>query len=168
MFQWIFNAIHVSRGPVIRSIWTASIAAVLFQLAPAIAYGDDTPNRPDRDLIQQLAMQVQELQARVKDLEGKLSESGAPALASEPPVAMAPSSLREAWIARSDVSQPAVGVPAASTAAAPSAPPRPVPQESSGGSGPSVKLRLFGDLGYHATDGKGETNSFYLGSADMS
>jgi hypothetical protein len=30
-----------------------------------------------------------------------------------------------------------------------------------------VQLRLFGDVGYHATDLHGDTNTFYLGSLDM-
>lgn len=56
--------------------------------------------------------------------------------------------------------------PAAAPAPAPA--PEPVVEEQPAYTPPAgIKLHLFGDVGYSASDLKGTTDSFYLGSADM-
>src|SRR6202011_3020069 len=115
----------------------------------------DAPKTPDPAIVQQLVMEVQELRARVTDLEARLASGGE---TSHP-------GAREVAIA--NVS-PAASAAPAPAAAAPGAPSSPRPQEpDASGIVPSVKLRLLGDAGYHATNLRGDTNSFYVGSLDM-
>jgi hypothetical protein len=115
----------------------------------------DAPKAPDPAIVQQLVLEVQELRARVTDLEAKLAAGGEP---SQP-------GRREVAIA--NVPPAAIAAPAPA-AAVPGAPSSPRPQDPDGSSiVPSVKLRLLGDAGYHATNLKGDTNSFYIGSLDM-
>jgi len=56
---------------------------------------------------------------------------------------------------------------AAVPAAAPAVGPEPVLEEPAYTPPAGIKLRLFGDVGYTASDLRGATNSFYLGSADL-
>jgi hypothetical protein len=114
----------------------------------------DAPKTPDPAIVQQLVMEVQELRARVTDLEARLAAGGE---TSRP-------GAREGAMA--NVSPAAIAAPAAP---APGAPSSPRPQDPDAyGIVPSVKLRLLGDAGCHATNLKGDTNSFYVGSLDMS
>jgi hypothetical protein len=111
----------------------------------------DAPKASDPANGQQSVLAVQELRARVTDLEARLAAVGE---ASQP-------GRREVAIA--NVS------PAASAAPpAPGAPSSPRPQDPDASSiVPSVKLRLLGDAGYHAMNLNGDTNSFYIASLGM-
>ncbi len=135
-------------------------------LAPMAAAGDkpDAPKPRDPEVVQQLLVELQELRARVSDLEARLAAAATPA-----PAMTASASARAEPATPSATATLASPAPAAAAApAAPAPAPRPVPQDSGGlGAPPSVKLRLLGDAGYHVTDLKGDTNTFYVGSLDM-
>jgi hypothetical protein len=135
---WIFFAVQL---------------VVLLQfLTPGAAGEDksDKPKPPDPELVQQLVLQVQELQARVNDLEARLAAAGVPA---QPAAAAA------------GAASPAPSTEAARVPAAPAAPAAQEPDAGSPAGG--VKLRMFGDVGYEASDQKAETNSFHIGSVDL-
>ena len=119
-------------------------------------YGEDTPKATDHDDIEQLiqsnqrlSLQVQDLQARVNQLEAKSSE----------PVA---ASLAAASVTVPPRTTPPVGAAAAASTSVPAA-----QEPQSDISAPRVRLRLFGDVGYGVSDRKGETNSFHIGSLDL-
>jgi hypothetical protein len=61
----------------------------------------------------------------------------------------------------------AATVPAAAPAPAPAPAPEPIAEEPAYTPPAGIKLRLFGDVGYTASDLKGTTDTFYLGSADL-
>jgi hypothetical protein len=159
MSRYIRDTVTVRMSPHDVRNWTRAIVLIagLLQAAPAVVYGDETPKATGSDEIQQLiegnrqlSQQVQDLQSRVKQLEAKVNEAapaapgGAHAL--EPSATTAPS-----------LSSPS-----------PPAPPTTVQElEPPAAPPPGVKLRLFGDLGYSASDKKGETNSFHVGSLDL-
>jgi hypothetical protein len=132
----------------------------------------DAPKTLDPAAVQQLMLEVEELRARVKELESRMGSSGAPAqpaLAVPAAVGAAAAATVAAAPAVLPVS-PATGDGGATVAAAPSAatPNAPVPQEPDPGSGtPNIKLHLFGDSGFHDSTVKGDTDTFYIGSLDM-
>jgi hypothetical protein len=159
MFGYVRNTVTVRMSPHDVRNWTGAIVLIagLLQAAPAVVYGDETPKATGSDEIQQLiqsnrqlSQQVQDLQARLKQLEAKVNEAvpaaAAGAHAQEPSATTAPT--------LSSPSPPAPP-PTVQESVPPPAPP------------PGGKLRLFGDLGYSASDKKGETNSFHLGSLDL-
>jgi hypothetical protein len=90
----------------------------------------DAPKAPDPAIVQQLVLEVQELRARVNDLEARLSASGD---ATQP-------ATRE--VATHSVSPAAISASAPVSAAAPGASSSPRPQDPDVSSTvPSVKLR---------------------------
>ena len=138
--------------------WIVFGAALLAPPQYVMAAGTDESKSeaskpPDPAVVQQLVLEVQELRARVNDLESRLAASGS---AAQPSAASA---------AALSTSAAVTAAPAA--AATPAAASSPRPQEPDTSSVPSVKLRLVGDAGYHVTDLKGDTNSFYVGSVGM-
>jgi hypothetical protein len=90
--------------------------------------------------IQELQAKVKELEARLNDVKGGASpgavESGAPHSA---PVEVTP----------------------------PPTPSSAVQESQENNSVPSVKLRLFGDVGYEVSDQKSSINSFHIGTLDL-
>ena len=124
-----------------------ALLLALNQFLVASSFADDDPGRAERDAIRRMNEQIQELQARVKELEGRLN-------------AMSASTAARA-------SDNAIPVQPSSSVAPPPAPPAPTQEPQEDKSIPSVKLRMFGDVGYEATDRKGATNSFYVGTLDL-
>ncbi len=103
----------------------------------------------DHQLIEQLLTEIEELKARVHELESKKTAVGETAVTTETlatPVGVAVPALP--------------GIPPGPANAAEAA-----QEDLSAPRG--VQLRLFGDVGYHATDLHGDTNTFYIGSMDM-
>ena len=111
-------------------------------------YAGDQPSQDEQDAIRRMNEQIQELQAKVSELEARLNEvTGA-----------GPHGLREGGAAASASSHTALPLPA----------PPPAGQETQeDNSPPGVKLRMFGDVGYEATNQKGVTNSFSVGTLDL-
>ena len=158
-------------GRTSRICQTALVAALVSPLGQPVFGGDDAKEsgtyRPkersknaaaetaneDHSAIQQLMLQIEELQSRVRELEEKEPPS-VKTLAPTLPSAALPSS-------------PALAT-APPVAVKPASPPAEAPQADPSASGPrGVQLRLFGDVGYRATDAKGVSNTFYLGSLDL-
>jgi hypothetical protein len=136
----------------------AAVILTPFQFALATGSNEgksEAPKAPDPALVQQLVLEVQELRARVVDLEAKLAASSDAAESAT-------------GHALTSTALPAIPSPAAKATPSPAPAPSPKSQDPDATSIlPSVKLRLLGDAGYHATDLKGIPNSFYVGSLDM-
>lgn len=134
----------------------AAATAVLLALGQTVAnsaYADDHSCVDKPDAMRLMNEQLQELQARVKQLEARLN-----GVTNVPPQAF----LKDPAPAEAPSKSPSEAVP-------PTPLPSQSPQEPSGSNAvaPSVKLRMFGDLGYEVSDQKGETNSFHIGSLDL-
>lgn len=108
---------------------------------------DDVSTQSERDLIRRMNEQIQELQAKVKELEVRLN--AAPISTSAAPV------------------DPGVPVPDASSVASLPATHADAQESHGDASAPAVKLRMFGDVGFRATNEKSHTNSFHLGTLDL-
>jgi hypothetical protein len=127
------------------------VIALLFtfiQIIPAVTYADDQPRVDERDAIRRMNEQIQELQAKVKELEARLN-----GVAGNAPHAAVEGSATVA--ALSDVTPP------------PPTPPSAAQESQANKSVPGVTLRMFGDVGYEASDQKGVTNSFRIGTLDL-
>jgi hypothetical protein len=132
----------LSRRPITgrNKISTSVLLAALALIALLFsqsAYGQDAPQTTIDQKIQQLMQQVQQLEAQMKALQAQQSNAVAPAPAPAPAPAAAPAPAPE------PVEEPAFTPPM------------------------EIKLRLFGDVGYHVSDLPGDTNTFYIGSADL-
>jgi hypothetical protein len=117
------------------------------QIMAASPQADDQPLVDERNTMRRMNEQIQELQAKVKELEARLNgvTGGTPHAAAESSVT---------------ASAPVEVTP-------PSAPPSAAEESQDNNSIPSVKLRMFGDVGYEASDQRGETNSFHIGTLDL-
>ena len=127
-------------------VYAGAIALLLAlnPILPASTYADEPPHESEREAIRHMNEQIQELQTKLKELEARLN--AAPTSASARPVQIDP---------------PIIAAPAAVTTPVPS-------QESQEESlGPSVKLRMIGDMGYRASDQHGKTNSFHIGTLNL-
>lgn len=127
-----------------------AVFALLFALipvVPAATYADERPRADEADALRRMNKQIQELQARVKELEDRLNggAGGAPHAGAESSAAAN---------ATGEVTPPLPEPPAAAQE----------PQEIPA---PHVNLRMFGDLGYEASTQKGVTNSFFIGTLDL-
>jgi hypothetical protein len=111
------------------------------------ASGRERPQQSDQDAIRQLSQQIIELQAKMKELEARLEAKTQPAEPHEGTRSPTPSAPTPTGVAES-------------LAVA-------ISQEEEGKNIPSVKLRMFGDVGYEVSDQKGKTNSFHIGSLDL-
>ena len=105
------------------------------------AYADDGELK-NLEAVHQVERQLEELQMKVKELEAKLEAANR--------VARLESA---AYVPR----ESSHGLP-------PSTPQKEDAQEENS---PTVKLRLFGDVGYEVSDQKNETNSFHVGTLDL-
>src|SRR5580704_17184513 len=124
-----------------------ALLLTLNQIVTASAYAADQPQAEKREALRRMNEQIQELQAKVKELEARLNDvkGGAPPGAVE---SSAPHSVPR------EVTPPSAPSPA-------------VQESQENNSVPSVKLRLFGDVGYEASTQKGNTNSFHIGTLDL-
>jgi hypothetical protein len=95
-----------------------------------------------------MSEQIQELQAKVKELEARLN--GVTGNTPRAAVESSPTANASA-----EVTSPSASPP---SAAQESEENNPVPR---------VMLHMFGDVGYEASDQKGVTNSFYIGTLDL-
>jgi hypothetical protein len=128
---------------------TVALLLAFNQIVAASTQADDQPLADERNAMRRMNEQIQELQAKVKELEARLNgvTGGAP-----PAAAAAETSAT-------------ANVPVEVTP--PSAPPSAAEESQDNNSIPSVKLRMFGDVGYEASDQRGETNSFHIGTLDL-
>ncbi len=128
--------------------YTGFITLVLAvnQILPTSAYADDPVREAEHDVILHMNEQIQELQAKVKELEARLNT-------------ITPTAPAHA-VGDAPVSAPSLGATRPTT-------PSPSQESPEENPGPSVKLRIFGDIGYRATDRKGRTNSFSIGTMDL-
>ena len=130
-------------------VYTGAIALLLAlnQILPASSYADEPPHEGDHDAIRHMNEQIQELQAKVKDLEARLNAvtASAPARGVEidPPI-----------------STPPVGTTRVTS-------PFPSQESQDDNALPSVKLRMIGDMGYKVSDQHGKTNSFHIGTLNL-
>jgi hypothetical protein len=145
-------------------IGAVALLLVLILIAPPSTRADDPPRPDDREAIRRMNEQIQELQAKVKELEARLDAAtgNAPRAAVEnnvtastrseatPPLLSPPTSA-----ARSEVTPP------------PSAAPSAAQETQENFPAPRVNLRMFGDLGYEASTQKRIANSFYIGTLDL-
>jgi hypothetical protein len=126
----------------------AIVLLVMMQTMPSTTQADDQPRTDEQEAIRRMNQQIQELQAKVKELEARLNTTAgaAPHITGETN-ATAPAPV--------EVTQPAPVPP-------------PVAQEPQDNNpAPRVNLHLFGDFGYQASGQKDVTNSFYIGSVDL-
>lgn len=142
---------------VCRRRWLrVGVAAALLLQVSARARADETPKpkASEAEMIEQLLVEVQQLRSRVSDLEAKLGNAHE-----------AETSRVSAPIAGAS----AAGAPAPGSAAAPNAKPADAkPERSQDTFTPTgLKLRMFGDSGFHTTNLHGDTNTFYVGSLDL-
>jgi hypothetical protein len=123
-----------------------TLLLALSQIAPHPTYAAHQQSE-ERDEMRRMNEQIQELQLKVTKLEARLNAkaAGAPSEAVDSPLP----------------------VTTASTTTPPFAPPLPDQDSQADNSLPSVSLRLFGDVGYQASDQKGATNSFHIGTLDL-
>jgi hypothetical protein len=141
----------------------------LNQIVTASIYADDQPHADENNAIHRMNEQIQELQAKaneqIQELQAKVNEQ----------IQELRAKVKEVEARQNDVKG---GAPhgAVESSAPLSAPakvtPPPTPssaaQESQDNSSvPSVKLRMFGDVGYDASDQKGDNNSFHIGTLDL-
>jgi hypothetical protein len=123
-----------------------ALLLALNQIAPAPAYADDSPRDAEHNAIRRMNEQIQELQAKVKELEARLN-------------AEAPGTSVQTIESRA---------PATTHAKEAQPPPTSMVQESREEHiVPSVKLRMFGDAGYLASTQKGSIHSFRIGALDL-
>jgi hypothetical protein len=124
-----------------------ALLLALNQTVTTSAYADDQAQADEREALRRMNDQIQELQAKVKELEARLNDvkGGAPPGAVE----------------RSTPGNPLAKV------VPPAAPPSEAQESPENNLTPSVKLHMFGDVGYEATDQKGISNSFYVGTLDL-
>jgi hypothetical protein len=131
-------------------IFGGAIALLLAfnQFIAVSAHADDPPRRDEEDAIRRMNEQILELQAKVKELEARLNGTtgGTSHAANE--------------------NGATTNTPSKAISPALTAPP-PAQELEENNSAPSVKLRMFGDVGYEASDQKGETNSFFIGTVDL-
>jgi hypothetical protein len=144
------KAILTSRGCVCRlRVYGGALAwvLVLTHIAISSTYANDDPREADRETMRRVHEQLQELKAKVTELEARLNALGA------------------------STATPAadVGVPGSpsSGASPPATPTLAVPEPPEDKLTPAVTLRMFGDVGYVASDQKGKTNSFRISSLDL-
>jgi hypothetical protein len=123
-----------------------ALLLTLIQIMPAVTYADDQPRADEQDAIRLMNEQIQELQAKLKELEARLNS-------------VTGSATHEAVKSSATVTGLSDATPQTPSSAA---------QESQANiSAPSVTLRMFGDVGYRASDQKGATNSFHIGTLDL-
>jgi hypothetical protein len=126
-------------------------ALVLFlafnQMVAASTQADDPSRADERNAIRRMNEQILELQAKVKELEVRLNDVKGAAS----PGAVESSAPHSA----------------AGEVTPPPAPASAVQESQDNNSVPSVKLRMFGDVGYEVSDQKGEPNSFHIGTLDL-
>lgn len=123
----------------------ALLVALTQTVTPSV-YADDQARADESKEIRRMNEQIQELQTKVKELEARLNSVTAPRAAVESSAAAN---------AREEVTPPPAAPPSAAQE----------PQENS--PAPRVMLHMFGDAGYEASDQKGQTNSFYIGTLDL-
>jgi hypothetical protein len=135
-------------------VFAGAIALLLaFNPFTSTSVHADDPTRADEgDAIRRMNDQILELQAKVKELEARLNGTTA------------------GTVHGADESSAAINAPAnapppapATIPSTPSAAQEPLEDNSV----PRVKLRMFGDVGYEASDQKGEPNSFHIGTLDL-
>jgi hypothetical protein len=152
-------------------IYGGAIALLLAlnQIVTASIDADDQPHADENNAIHRMNEQIQELQAKaneqIQELQAKVNEQ----------IQELRAKVKEVEARQNDVkggaSHGAVESSAPLSAPAKVTPP-PTPssaaQESQDNSSvPSVKLRMFGDVGYDASDQKGDNNSFHIGTLDL-
>jgi hypothetical protein len=121
---------------------------LLLALSPIVTHPTYAAHQQsvEQDEMRRLSEQIQELQVKVRELEGRLNAKAA--------------------------GTPSQGVdsnPIATTSVI-TPPPTPLPPAEEPGPdnpAPRVQLRMFGDVGYRASDQKRQTNSFLIGSLDL-
>jgi hypothetical protein len=106
-------------------------------------YADDHRRGAKREAMRHMNEQIQELQAKVTELEARLN-----AMAASAPARTV------------DTVAPVSAMPPATSPSA-------VPELQQDNSIPALQLRMFGDMGYEASDQKGKTNSFNVGTLDL-
>jgi len=125
-----------------------ALLLALTQSVTASTCADDSSRELERVEIRQINREIQELQAKVNELDARLNAeaAGTSVQANESP---APAAML------SKVVQ------------APPTPPSPVQEFREDKIVPGVKLRMFGDVGYEASDQKDKTHSFRHGALDL-
>jgi hypothetical protein len=125
-----------------------ALVAALIHILPLATHANDQQSGDEVDAIRRMNEQIQQLQAKVKELEARLNGVTA--------------------------GSPRGAVENDATANAPSKAPPPAPTPPSvaqkldgDNQHPSVTLRMFGDVGYEASDQRGDTNSFHIGTLDL-
>jgi hypothetical protein len=117
------------------------------QMVAASTQADDQPRTDEQNAIRRMNEQIQELQAKVKELEARLNDVKGSA---------SPGAIENRT----------PGNPVKEVTPSP-APPSEDQESQDNTSVPSVKLRLFGDVGYGVSNQKGDTNSFHIGTLDL-
>jgi hypothetical protein len=149
MFNFARDTVTNSRCArhVVRYTGFITLVLAVNQTLPTSAYADDPAHEAEHDVILHMNEQIQELQAKVKELEARLNTitSTAPA---------------HAVGVDAPVSAPSLGTPRLTT-------PSPSQESQDDNAIPGVKLRMFGDVGYEVSDQHGKTNSFHIGTLDL-
>jgi hypothetical protein len=143
------DTVTSKRSPRHALVYGGALALLLSlnQTVTACAYADDQAHADEREALRRMNEQIQELQAKVKELEARLNDvKGGPS----PGVV--------------ESSTPGNPLPKVTPLAALPSEAQESPENNSV---PSVKLHMFGDVGYEATDQKGVTNSFFVGTLDL-
>jgi hypothetical protein len=168
----------------LSSILVLALAALLSAACTVPAYGDDdkkpdpkaanpaaTDSQPapsDHEVIQLLTQQIQQLQARVKQLEENDAAPTAATPSSAPPPA--PTSVATSTAPPTNAAA-APSAPPASSPASPVAAPAPTanaaPDTEVNEVAPRLHLNAYGDVGYQASDQSHGSNTFELGSFDL-
>jgi hypothetical protein len=141
----------VTRNSSIRRVPAGGALAIflaLIPIFPAVTFADDPPRVTEQETLLRMKEQIQELQSRVKELEARLDGVSV----STPRAAIESSATTNAPVE--------IKSPPLAPASASQEPPENNPA-------PSVKLRIFGDVGYEVIDQKGATDSFYIGTLDL-
>ena len=135
--------------------WNAGAGAllgVLLMVGPIapVSYADDQPERTDRETLRLISEQIRELQTKLKELEARLD------VAADTAPAEGASHAALAPVGNATPPPPTSSIT-----------PRAAQEPEGENLVPGVKLRMFGDVGYRASDRKADANSFHIGTLDL-
>jgi len=131
-------------------VGTLALLLVLNQIVTVSAFADGQQHTDESNAIRRMNEEIQELQAKVKELEARLNDFKEGAKGGRPRA-----TVESSRSSHSEATPPLT----------PSLAVHESPENTS--VAPSVKLRMFGDVGYDVTDQKGDTNSFHIGTLSL-
>lgn len=153
-----------------KAVRLAGIVLLLLPTAAGrAAHQPTTSLTTDSELVQQLLKRVEELESEVKRLKTLQAEAGPVPASTEPaskvPAAAPPPSAPPKTALEPSAARPVPPPSAQAETAAQVAPEEERPKIFD--NAPNMRIRGFGDFGFHVTDRRGDSNSFSLNQFDL-